>query len=135
MEDCKMNNTKKFFICSICGNIIEMIESKGPKVVCCGKQMNELVANTTEASLEKHIPVVTINDDKVKVQVGSTLHPMTQEHHISWIYLLTKQGGQRKCLEINSEPIIEFALAENEEVLEVYAYCNLHGLWKTEIQA
>ncbi|MDU2198070.1 MAG: desulfoferrodoxin, partial [Peptostreptococcaceae bacterium] len=60
-----MNNTKKFFICSICGNIIEMIESKGPKVVCCGKQMNELVANTTEGSLEKHIPVVTINDDKV----------------------------------------------------------------------
>ena len=128
-----MNNTKKFFICSICGNIIEMIESKGPKVVCCGKQMNELVANTTEGSLEKHIPVVTINDDKVKVQVGSTLHPMTQEHHISWIYLLTKQGGQRKCLEIYSEPIIEFALAENEEVLEVYAYCNLHGLWKIEL--
>lgn len=128
-----MNNSKKFFICSVCGNIIEMVESKGPKVVCCGKQMEELVANTTEASVEKHIPVVDVNDNKVKVQVGSTLHPMTQEHHISWIYLLTTQGGQRKYLEINGEPTIEFALTEDDKVLEVYAYCNLHGLWKVEL--
>lgn len=128
-----MNNSKKFFICSVCGNIVEMIEPKGPKVVCCGKQMNELVANTTEASLEKHIPVVSINGNKVKVQVGSTLHPMTQEHHIGWVYMITTQGTQRKCLEINSEPTIEFALTESEKVLEVYAYCNLHGLWKVEL--
>ncbi|QJA08220.1 desulfoferrodoxin [Romboutsia sp. CE17] len=128
-----MNNSKKFFICSVCGNIIEMVESKGPKVVCCGKQMDELVANTTEASVEKHIPVVDVNDNKVKVQVGSTLHPMTQEHHISWIYLLTTQGGQRKYLEINGEPTIEFALTEDDKLLEVYAYCNLHGLWKVEL--
>lgn len=128
-----MNNSKKFFICSVCGNIIEMVESKGPKVVCCGKQMDELVANTTEASVEKHIPVVEVNNNKVKVQVGSTLHPMTQEHHISWIYLLTTQGGQRKYLEINGEPTIEFALTEDDKVLEVYAYCNLHGLWKVEL--
>lgn len=128
-----MNNSKKFFICSVCGNIIEMVESKGPKVVCCGKQMDELVANTTEASVEKHIPVVDVNNNKVKVQVGSTLHPMTQEHHISWIYLLTTQGGQRKYLEINGEPTIEFALTEDDKLLEVYAYCNLHGLWKVEL--
>ena len=128
-----MNNSKKFFICSVCGNIIEMVESKGPKVVCCGKQMEELVANTTEASVEKHIPVVEVNNNKVKVQVGSTLHPMTQEHHISWIYLLTTQGGQRKYLEINGEPTIEFALTEDDKLLEVYAYCNLHGLWKVEL--
>ena len=110
-----------------------MVESKGPKIVCCGKVMNELVANTTEASVEKHIPVVNINDNKVKVQVGSTLHPMTQDHHISWIYVLTKQGGQRKCLDVNSEPIIEFALTESDKILEVYSYCNLHGLWKVEL--
>ena len=128
-----MNNSKKFFICSICGNIVEMIEPKGPKVVCCGKQMDELVANTTEASVEKHIPVVNINDNIVKVQVGSILHPMIQEHHISWIYVITTQGTQRKCLEINSEPTIEFALTENDKLLEVYAYCNLHGLWKVEL--
>ena len=128
-----MNNSKKFFICSVCGNLIEMIDNKGPKVVCCGKTMNELVANTTEASVEKHIPVLNINENKVKVQVGSTLHPMTQEHHISWIYLLTTQGVQRKHLEIDSDPIIEFTLTEDDKVLEAYAYCNLHGLWKVEL--
>lgn len=128
-----MNNSKKFFICSVCGNLIEMIDHKGPKVVCCGKAMNELVANTTEASVEKHIPVLNINENKVKVQVGSTLHPMTQEHHISWIYLLTTQGVQRKHLEIDSDPIIEFTLTEDDKVLEAYAYCNLHGLWKVEL--
>lgn len=128
-----MNNSKKFFICSVCGNIVEMIDHKGPKVVCCGKQMNELVANTIEASLEKHIPVVNIEGNKVKVQVGSTLHPMIQEHHIAWIYMITTQGTQRKCLDINSEPTIEFALIEGDKVLEVYAYCNLHGLWKVEL--
>lgn len=110
-----------------------MIDHKGPKVVCCGKIMNELVANTTEASVEKHIPVLNINENKVKVQVGSTLHPMIQEHHISWIYLLTTQGVQRKHLEIDSDPIIEFTLTEDDKVLEAYAYCNLHGLWKVEL--
>lgn len=128
-----MNNSKKFFMCSVCGNIVEMIDHKGPKVVCCGKQMNELVANTIEASLEKHISVVNIDGNKVKVQVGSTLHPMIQEHHIAWIYMITTQGTQRKCLDINSEPTIEFALIEGDKVLEVYAYCNLHGLWKVEL--
>lgn len=125
-----MKNSKRFFICSVCGNLIEIIENKGPKVVCCGKPMNELVANTTEASIEKHIPVVHVNGDKVKVEVGSTLHPMTQEHHINWIYLITTQGIQRKHLEIDGDPIREFALIEGDKVLEAYAYCNLHGLWK-----
>ena len=128
-----MNNSTKFLVCSVCGNMVGMIEDKGPKLVCCGKKMNELVANTTEASVEKHIPVVEVNNNKVKVQVGSTLHPMTQEHHISWVYLLTEQGGQRKSLEINSDPIVEFVLTEDDKLLEVYAYCNLHGLWKLEL--
>lgn len=128
-----MNNSKKFFVCSVCGNLIEMIDHKGPKVVCCGKPMDELVANTTEASVEKHIPVVSVNGNKIKVQVGSTLHPMTQEHHISWIYLITTQGVQRKSLAIDSDPIVEFALTEDDKVLEAYAYCNLHGLWKVEL--
>ena len=128
-----MKNSKKFFKCSVCGKIIGIIEDKGPIVVCCVKKMDELVANTTEASVEKHIPAVEINDNKVKVQVGSALHPMTEEHHISWVYLETTQGGQRKSLEIDKDPIVEFALTEDEKVLEVYAYCNLHGLWKVEL--
>ena len=128
-----MKDSPKFFICSMCGNLIEMVESKGPKVVCCGKQMNELVGNTTEASQEKHIPVVNVDGNKVKVQVGSVLHPMTEEHHISWIYLVTTQGIQRKPLDIEGDPIAEFALNEGEKLLEAYEYCNLHGLWKVEL--
>ena len=128
-----MNNSKKFFMCSICGNIVEMIESKGPKVVCCGKVMNELVANTVEASTEKHIPQVSINGDLVRVQVGSIIHPMIEEHYISWIYIVTTQGTQRKLLEVNSEPIAEFKLTEDDKVLEVYEYCNIHGLWKVQL--
>lgn len=133
MEVYKINNSKKFFMCSICGNIVEMIESKGPKVVCCGKVMNELVANTVEASTEKHIPQVSINGDLVRVQVGSIIHPMIEEHYISWIYIVTTQGTQRKLLEVNSEPIAEFKLTEDDKVLEVYEYCNIHGLWKLEL--
>lgn len=124
-----MNNKKQFFICSVCGNLVGMIDKKGPKIVCCGKPMNELLPNVTEASGEKHIPVVNITGDSINVQVGSTLHPMTEEHHISWVYILTNLGGQRKTLDINKEPVVDFKLIEGEKLVEVYAYCNLHGLW------
>ena len=128
-----MKNAKRFFKCSICGKIIDIVEDKGPIVVCCGKKMDELVANTTEAAEEKHIPEVQVNDNKVRVQVGSILHPMIKEHYIGWVYVQTNKGGQYKSLEIDKDPVVEFALTEDEKVLEVYAYCNLHGLWKVEI--
>lgn len=126
-------NSKRFYVCSVCGNIIGMIKNNGPKVSCCGKVMNELIGNTTEASQEKHIPVVIINQDNVHVEVGSTLHPMEKEHFIEWVYVLTDKGGQRKKLEINEKPVVDFKICEDEKVLEVYAYCNLHGLWKVEL--
>lgn len=128
-----MKNAKRFFKCSICGKIIDIVEDKGPIVVCCGKKMDELVANTTEAAEEKHIPEVQVNDNKVRVQVGSILHPMIKEHYIGWVYVQTNKGGQYKSLEIDKDPVVEFALTEDEKVLEVYAYCNLHGLWKVEL--
>ena len=128
-----MKNAKRFFKCSICGKIIDIVEDKGPIVVCCGKKMDELVANTTEAAEEKHIPEVQVNDNKVRVQVGSVLHPMIKEHYIGWVYVQTNKGGQYKSLEIDKDPVAEFALTEDEKVLEVYAYCNLHGLWKVEL--
>lgn len=128
-----MYNSKRFFKCSICGNIISMIEDKGTRVVCCGKPMDELVANTSEGAGEKHIPEVTIDGNKVRVQVGSVMHPMLPEHHIGWICVVTTQGIQRKALELNSDPVAEFAIAEGDKVLAVYEYCNLHGLWKVEL--
>ncbi len=122
----------KFFICEHCGNIVGIIHNAGVPIMCCGQKMTELKAGATDASLEKHVPVAKVEGNMVKVEVGSILHPMTEEHNISWVYLLTDKGGQRKCLEAGKDPVVTFALYD-EKPLAVYAYCNLHGLWKTEI--
>lgn len=125
---------KKFYICKHCGNMIGMIKSSGVNVVCCGDPMTELKPNTVEASQEKHLPVVTVEGNIVKVKVGSVEHPMTEEHHIAWIYLEIEQGGQRKKLAVGSKPEAEFALAGGDKVVGVYEYCNLHGLWLTKVE-
>ena len=127
-----MKNNEKFYICKKCGNVIEKIHDSGVNPVCCGEKMAEIIPGVVEASHEKHIPVVTVEGGTVKVEVGSVIHPMTEEHHIAWVYLQTTRGGQRKCLNAGSEPVVTFALSD-EEPVAVYAYCNLHGLWKAEI--
>lgn len=127
-----MNETR-FYICEHCGNIIGKIYDAGVPVVCCGQKMTPLIPGTVEASHEKHIPVVSVQDGTVKVEVGSVIHPMSQEHHIAWVYLQTTVGGQRKDLDPTAEPVVTFALTEEEKPVAVYAYCNLHGLWKTEL--
>jgi superoxide reductase len=125
-------NTNRFFICEHCGNIIGMIHNSGVPMMCCGQKMKELVPGEVEASLEKHIPVVEVSGDKVSVVVGDVLHPQTAEHNITWVYLQTDRGGQRKCLPLDKEPKAEFSLCD-EKPVAVYAYCNLHGLWKKDI--
>lgn len=121
----------KIFKCEHCGNIIEMVKDTGVNVVCCGEKMKELVAGTTEASIEKHVPVVENAGDLVKVVVGSVLHPMQPEHYIEWVEVQTNKGVQRKVLMPNAEPVAMFKLCDDEKVEAVYAYCNLHGLWKS----
>lgn len=123
---------QKFFICKKCGNMVGLIDNHGVPLSCCGETMTELVANTVEASAEKHLPVVTVEGDKVSVAVGSVLHPMEEAHHIAFIYLETEKGGQRKALKPGQEPKAEFALVD-DKLIAVYEYCNLHGLWKTEV--
>lgn len=122
----------RFYVCEHCGNIVGLIHNAGVPMMCCGQKMTELTPNTVEASVEKHLPVVTVDGDKVTVEIGSAPHPMLEEHHIVWVYLQTDRGGQRKCLEIGAEPKVTFALAD-EKPVSVFAYCNLHGLWKTDI--
>ena len=119
----------KFFICKHCGNLIGMIHASGVPVICCGEPMTQLIPNTVDASQEKHVPVVTVNGNKVKVEIGAVPHPMTEAHHIAWIYIQTKQGGQRKCLPVDGAPAAEFVMSEGDEFVSAYAYCNLHGLW------
>ena len=123
----------KFYICERCGNIIGKIHDSGVPVVCCGQPMKQLIPGTVEASLEKHIPVATVEGNTVKVAVGSVEHPMIPEHYIPWIYLQTTVGGQRKNLQPGEAPAATFALTDEEKPVAVYAYCNLHGLWKTNI--
>ena len=122
----------KFYVCSHCGNIIAFVKSSGVPVVCCGEKMQELEPNTTDAAVEKHVPVVQVDGQKVTVTVGSTEHPMLPEHYIEWIALATKQGNQRKELKPGADPVAVFALAPSDDVVAAYAYCNLHGLWKAE---
>lgn len=121
---------QKFFKCEHCGNIIAFVDNKGVPVMCCGEKMKELVPNTTEAATEKHIPVYTVNGNKVSVEVSTVEHPMLEEHFIEWISLETKQGNQRKVLKAGDAPKAEFLISDGDEVTNVYAYCNLHGLWK-----
>ena len=121
----------KFYKCNHCGNVVEkVVDSKVP-VVCCGEKMQELIPYTVDASNEKHVPVVTRLDDcRIKVEVGSVAHPMTPEHHISFIYVETDKGGVK--VNVKDEPVAEVCVGKAKP-LAVYEYCNLHGLWKKEL--
>ncbi len=121
---------QKFYRCEICGNIIAKVHDSKVPVVCCMQKMQEIVPNTVDASGEKHIPEYTLEGNIVTVNVGSIAHPMTAEHYIEWISIQTKHGNQRKCLNPDSEPVVKFALLDGDEIEAVFAYCNLHGLWK-----
>ena len=121
---------QKFYICKHCGNVIEKVEDKGVPVVCCGEVMKEFQAGIEDAAFEKHIPVYTVEGDTVHVFVGEVEHPMTAEHWIEWVSLKTDKGIQRKYLKPGEKPSVDFKILEDEKVEEVYAYCNLHGLWK-----
>lgn len=119
----------KLYRCARCGNIIVKVKDSGVLVVCCGEPMQELKANTTEAATEKHIPVLSISEDKVDVTIGEILHPMTNEHFIEFVLLVTNLGYKINHLKPNNEPKTTFALERGEKVLNCYAYCNLHSLW------
>jgi len=126
-----MRKVPKFFICKHCGNVIGLIEDAGVSVVCCGENMTELVSNTSDGATEKHLPVITVVGSNVNVHVSTVDHPMTKEHHIGWVYLFTQEGAQRKELMVGDSPDLNFVLTESDKAISAYAYCNLHGLWKT----
>lgn len=121
-----------FYKCEICGNIAIKPFDAGVPLMCCGSKMTLLEANTTDAATEKHVPVVTVEGANVHVQVGSVAHPMTEEHLIAFICLETKKGYQVAELTAADEPVADFAVAEGDEPVRVYEYCNLHGLWVAE---
>ena len=123
---------QRYFICEHCGNIVAVVKDAGVPIMCCGQKMKEIIPGTTDAAVEKHLPVIRIDGNFVHVTVGEVEHPMLPEHYIEWISLQTKQGNQRKELKPGEAPKASFALVDGDEVTVAYAYCNLHGLWKKE---
>lgn len=123
---------KKFLKCPICGKIVEVINDTNVPLMCCGKPMEELVANTTDAAVEKHVPVINVNGNNVEIVVGETLHPMLEEHYIMWIHVFTNKKEYHFDLKPGDDSKVIFVKDDNEEIEEVLAYCNLHGLWENE---
>ena len=121
----------KFFRCRHCGNVIEKMVDSGVPVVCCGEKMEELTANTVEAATEKHLPIVENKGKKIFVKVGQVANPMIEEHYINFIALESKNGVEIRYLHQGEAPEATFAI---ESAVAVYGYCNLHGLWKTEVR-
>jgi len=119
----------EFYRCELCGNMVALIKKGGGTLVCCGQNMTKLEANSTDAATEKHVPVITKEGGKIKVAVGSTLHPMLPEHHIEWIALVAGEKVEFRFLKPGEEPKAEFDEVESGTV---YEYCNLHGLWKAD---
>ena len=121
---------KKFLRCPICGNLVEVINDSNVPIMCCGKPMETLVANTTDAATEKHVPVINVANNSVTITVGEVAHPMLEEHYIMWIHIFTNQKEYHFDLNPKDAPEVKFNKDYAEEIKEVYAYCNLHGLWK-----
>jgi superoxide reductase len=124
---------QKFFICKRCGNMAGLIKDEGVPMSCCGDEMTELVPNTVEASAEKHLPVATVSGDSLSVKIGAAPHPMEEAHHIAFVFVETERGGQRKRLKAGEPPSLAFSFSGDKPVA-VFAYCNLHGLWKTALK-
>nr|MCR4627579.1 desulfoferrodoxin [Treponema sp.] len=114
------------------GKIIAIVQDTGVPTICCGERMEQIIPGTTDAAVEKHVPVITVNGNIVEVKVGSVEHPMQPEHFIEWIALSTKQGNQRKELKPGDAPVANFAIVDGDEVVAAYAYCNLHSLWSSK---
>ena len=120
-----------FYRCPDCGEIVMLVKKGGCTPMCCGHAMTELKANTTDAAQEKHVPVVVKGEYEIDVKVGSVPHPMTAEHYIEWIAVESKRGMKIKYLTPEDKP--DEIFCNSGDAVAVYAYCNLHGLWKTEI--
>ena len=122
---------KKFYQCSICGNIVELIDGDISRVRCCGKEMDLMVANTKDAAVEKHVPVYEKEGNEIIVKVGEVEHPMTFEHYIMWVALIKDDVITKVYLHPENKPEVRLPYITGSEI---YAYCNLHGLWKNIVE-
>ncbi len=121
---------RKFYLCKKCGNVVTLLVNGKGTLTCCGEPMEELTVNTTDAALEKHVPTCDVRDNKIVVKVGKVLHPMDDDHYINFVALEYDGTIDIHNFKPGDEPIWIFDYQENSTV---YAYCNKHGLWKSEI--
>ena len=126
-----MKEKVKYYKCPICGNIIEVVNGDIKRVKCCGEGLELLVAGTTDASLEKHIPIYEIENNEIIVKVGEIIHPMEENHYIMWISLVTEDKVIRVDFKPGDEPIVNLPYIKGAII---YEYCNLHGLWKSIVE-
>ena len=120
----------RFYKCKICGNIIGLISGNAGSIKCCGEQMEQLSANSVDAATEKHIPVYEVDGNEIIVRVGSVEHPMDPDHYISWIAIVSERETTRIALKPGEKPEVRFKYIKGATL---YAYCNKHGLWKSEV--
>jgi len=123
-----MTTKNGIYKCSICGNIVEVLTTGQGVLICCGKPMELMAENSTDAAQEKHVPVITSAEGQTTISVGSVAHPMQPEHYIEWIELIADGVSHRKFLQPGDEPKACFSVTGS--AISARAYCNLHGLWK-----
>lgn len=123
---------KKYYKCNVCGNIIEKVHDSGLTPMCCMRDMEEMVPENNEALETSHKPISDKHKRKCIVCVGENFHPMDENHYIEWIEIVTNRGIHRRYLHPGFEPIVTFRVGKNEKILEIYAYCNRHNLWKSD---
>lgn len=119
----------KMLKCNLCGQIITVEKDTKMPISCCGEIMEEIIPNKSDGATEKHVPVLKRKGNELEVCIGSAPHPMTDEHYIEWILVETSNRKSKIYLGPGDTPSICLALNDDEEVLNVYAYCNIHGLW------
>lgn len=125
-----MTKRLQIYKCEVCGNMVEIIHEGVGELVCCNQPMKLMEENTTDAALEKHVPVIEKTEDGIKVKVGSVPHPMQEDHHIEWIELIADGRAYRQFLSPGEEPEAVFSI--EAQSITAREYCNLHGLWKSE---
>ena len=119
----------RIYRCKRCGNIAIKLVDSGVPMMCCGEKMEELIPSSVDASLEKHVPVITRTENFVTVDIGSVAHPMVEEHYIQFVILETTAGVQVAHLHPGDEPKAVFTVVSGAEIRKAYEYCNLHGFW------
>ena len=127
-----MPSRNEVYQCKHCGNIVEVLHGGKAPLICCGEPMKLLREGETDGAMEKHVPVIEKKCGEIKVSVGSVMHPATEEHYIEWVLLVSDNGYQLKYVPVGQEAVVSFRLGKGEKLEAVYAYCNLHGLWKAD---